>query len=230
MEMKYNKFLTVLLVLIILGIIGLLGFLGYRFYSGYKTSSDAEKYVSTFAGEDVVEQTDTNKTNTSNTENETTQNLIEGIETVNTTNTTGKKAKKTYKGFNVIGTIEIPTTKINFPILEAPPTVKKLATSVVALYPQDAEVNKPGNIVIVGHNYRNGLFFSNNKKLKNGDKIYITDLNNKKVTYVVYKTFQAAENDTSFYNRDTDGAMEITLSTCTDASNDQRIIVFAKAE
>ena len=224
MEMKYNKFLTVLLIIIIVGIIGLLGFLGYRFLSSYKTSNDADDYVSTFVGEDVSKQTDSDEL-----KNEVAQDLVEGIETVNSTSS-GKKAVKTYKGFNVIGTIEIPTTNIKYPILNDPPTVKKLETSVAALYPQNAEVNKPGNIVIVGHNYRNGLFFSNNKKLKNGDKIYITDLDGKRVTYVVYNTFQTAENDTSFYNRDTDGAMEITLSTCTDASNDQRIIVFAKAE
>ncbi len=37
------------------------------------------------------------------------------------------------------------------------------------------ELNKPGNTVIAGHNYRNSRFFSNNKKLNIGDKIYVTD-------------------------------------------------------
>ena len=130
----------------------------------------------------------------------------------------------------MIGTIEIPKTNANYPVLQDPPTVKKLETSVAALYPQNAELNTVGNVVIVGHNYRNGLFFSDNKKLTNGDQIYITDLNGNRVTYTVYNVFQTAENDTSFFNRDTDGAMEITLSTCTDASDDQRIIVQARAE
>ena len=113
--------------------------------------------------------------------------------------------------------------------MKDPPTVKKLENSVVALYPKNAQVNTVGNVVIVGHNYRNGLFFSNNKKLKNGDKIYITDLSGNKVKYIIYNIFQASENDTSFYNRDTDGAMEVTLSTCTDDSS-ARIIIEAKAE
>ena len=82
----------------------------------------------------------------------------------------------------------------------------------------------------MGHNYRNGMFFSDNKKLSNGDKIYITDLNGNRVTYNIYNVFQTSVNDTSFYNRDTDGAMEVTLSTCTDASDDQRVIVEARAE
>ena len=75
-----------------------------------------------------------------------------------------------------------------------------------------------------------------------GNKIYINkeeytfsgilneDLYGKKVTYIVYNVFQTNVNDTECYNRDTDGKMEITLSTCTDASNDQRIIVLAAAE
>ncbi len=103
-------------------------------------------------------------------------------------------------------------------------------TAVSALYPESAELNTSGNVVIVGHNYRNGTFFSNNKKLKNGDKIYITDLYGKRITYVIYNIFEANQNDTSFYNRDTNGAKEITLSTCTDASNDMRLIIEAKEQ
>ena len=131
-----------------------------------------------------------------------------------------------YKGFYVSGTIEIPKTGLSCPVLEKP-TRKALETSVATLWPKDAVLNSKGNVVIVGHNYRNGRFFSNNKKISNGDKIYITDLDGKKITYIVYKTFEAAEDDTSFYNRDTNGAREITLSTCTDDSK-ARTIVLAK--
>ena len=218
MGTKYNKFLTVLLVIIIIAVVGLLGYLGYNYYGNYSIDSDSDRYVSTF-----VEDTNTTEENTTTTEG----NLSDGIsetETASSGSTT-----KTYKGFNVVGTIEIPKTDVKYPVLEDPPTVKKLDTAVVTLYPQHATLNTVGNVVIVGHNYRNGLFFSNNKKLVNGDKIYITDLNNNRVEYTVYSVFEASENDTSFYNRDTDGAMEITLSTCTDDSS-ARTIVEAKAE
>ena len=203
-ESRYSKFLTVLLVIIIVAVIGLLGYLGYNYYNNYKTKNDSDKYVSTFIEEAGDENT--------------------------TQNTTTAKKKKTYKGFNVIGTIQIPKTNVNYPILEFPPSIKKLDTAIVALYPENKDVNTPGNIVLQGHNYRNGLFFSNNKKLSNGDKIYITGLDNKKVTYVIYKMYETQQNDTSCYNRDTDGAMEITLSTCTDAANDMRLVIQAKAE
>ena len=134
--------------------------------------------------------------------------------------------KRMYKGFGVLGTMEIPATNFKYPILEKV-TKKSIETAVAFLY--GTGINQPGNSVIIGHNYRNGLFFSNNKKLSNGDSIYITDLDGKRVIYKIYNIFQAEENDTSFYNRDTDGAMEITLSTCTDDSS-ARIIIEARAE
>lgn len=81
--------------------------------------------------------------------------------------------------------------------------------------------------MLQGHNYRNGLFFSDLKKLTNGDKIYITGADGRKVTYEVYKVFDTTESDTSFYKRDTAGLREITLSTCTD-NGKLRTIVLAK--
>ena len=219
-EAKYSKFLTVLLIIIIVAVIGLGGFLGYNYYKKYSTDKDSEKFVSTFT-EDIGEPDQ-------NIVPEETGSIAENITSVDTAQSNGKM--KTYKGFNAIGTIEIPKTGVSYPILQDPPTPKKLETAIVALYPQDATLNTAGNVVLVGHNYRNGQFFSNNKKLTNGDRIYITDLYGNKVTYVIYNVFQTGVNDTEFYNRDTDGKMEITLSTCTDASNDQRIIVLAAAE
>lgn len=220
-EAKYSKFLTVLLVVIIIAVIGLCGVLGYNYYKKYSTDKDSEKFVSTFI-EDVGE-TDTNL----NTEGEG-GSIAENITQAEVGQSSGKM--KQYKGFNVLGTIEIPKTGVSYPVLQDPPTPKKLETAIVALYPADAELNKVGNVVLIGHNYRNGQFFSNNKKLTNGDKIYITDYNGNKVTYVVYSVFQTSQADTESYNRDTDGKREITLSTCTDASNDQRIIVLAAEE
>ncbi len=220
LETKYSKFLTILLVIIIVAVIGLVGYLAFNYYRNYSIENDSNQYVSTFIEE--VQNTTANTT-------EDGGSISDNIDSANVSSSNSNTAK-TYKGFNMIGTIEIPKTNANYPVLQDPPTVKKLETSVAALYPQNAELNTVGNVVIVGHNYRNGLFFSDNKKLTNGDQIYITDLNGNRVTYTVYNVFQTAENDTSFFNRDTDGAMEITLSTCTDASDDQRIIVQARAE
>ncbi len=221
-EAKYSKFLTILLIVIIVAVIGLGSILGYNYFKKYSSISDSEKFVSTFT-EDIGE-TGSNPNGTVETPADG-GSIAENITQAEVSSSTGKT--KQYKGFNAIGTIEIPKTGVSYPILEDPPTPKKLETAIVALYPQNAEMNSVGNVVLIGHNYRNGQFFSNNKKLVNGDKIYITDLKGNKVTYVVYNVYQTSVSDTESYNRDTNGKREITLSTCTDASNDQRIIVLA---
>ena len=222
-EAKYSKFLTVLLIVIIVAVIGLGTFLGINYYKKYSTDKDSEQFVSTFT--ENIGETDQNSAEEGQGE---AGSIAENITPAEITKASGKM--KQYKGFNVLGTIEIPKTGVSYPVLQDPPTPKKLETAIVALYPQNAELNSVGNVVLVGHNYRNGQFFSNNKKLTNGDKIYITDYNGNKITYVVYKVYQTSVSDTESYNRDTDGKREITLSTCTDASNDQRIIVLAAEE
>lgn len=131
--------------------------------------------------------------------------------------------ESTYKGFNVVGNIEIPKISINFPILEKV-TKSSLNTSVAFLYGKG--INQVGNSVIIGHNFGNGMFFSNLYKLENGDYIKITDMENTTVNYKIYKTETTNPEDTSFYNRDTNGKKEITLSTSTNDSS-ARFLVFA---
>ena len=224
MKRGYSKALTVILIMIIVAVIGLLAYLGFDYYSKYRTNKDGEAFVDSLTEGVTVDapEGNTNTTNTTSTENITT------TPNQNDNNSTGGTNKRqTYKGFYTLGSIEIPKTNVKYPILEKV-TKKSLETSVAVVWPENAELNKPGNVVIVGHNYRNGVFFSNNKKLSKGDKIYITDLNKNRVAYTIYNIFEASDTDTKFYNRNTDGKREITLSTCTDASNDQRTIIFAR--
>ena len=207
-ESKYGKVLTVILVVVIVAIIGLLGFLAYQWYDKYTKDKDAGDFVSEFNGNpDDTELNDGD---------------LQGVADV----TADGSSKKTYKGFVVLGTIEIPKTDVKYPIL-AKVTKKSIEVAVAYLY--GPGVNQPGNSVIIGHNYRNGQFFSDNAKLENGDKIYITDNNGNKVTYTIYNKFQTTPEDTSFYQRDTNGVPEVTLSTCTDDSKN-RIIIEARAE
>lgn len=152
-------------------------------------------------------------------------NPFEQIKDADTSSSSSKK-QQTYKGFGVLGTMEIPATNFKYPVLEKV-TKKSIETAVAFLY--GTGLNQPGNSVIIGHNYRNGLFFSNNKNLNIGDKIYITDNEGTKLTYTIYNKFETTPEDTSFYQRDTGGKAEVTLSTCTDDSS-ARLIIFAKAE
>ena len=220
-ESKYSKVLTVILVIVIIAIIGLLGFLAYDYYQNYIVTKDTAEFVENFQGE--VGSDDQNTTEgTQNTTDNT--NPFENLQDSNTGNNSNQK--RTYKGFGVLGTMEIPATNFSYPVLEKI-TKKSLETSVVFLC--GPGLNQPGNTVIVGHNYRNGLFFSNNKKLNKGDKIYITDNSGTKLTYTIYDKFETSDDDTSFYQRDTGGKPEVSLSTCTDDSK-ARLILLARAE
>ena len=216
-ESKYSKVLTVILVIVIVAILGLLGFLAYDYYQKYIVTQDTSNFVDDFEGEREDQ----------NVEDEEIANTDENpFDDIQDTQTTSGTTKKTYKGFGVVGTMEIPATNFKYPVLEKV-TKKSIETAVAFLY--GTGINQPGNSVIIGHNYRNGLFFSNNKKLNNGDKIYITDNDGKKVTYTIYNKFETTPEDTSFYQRDTGGKAEVTLSTCTDDSK-ARLIIFARAD
>lgn len=224
-DSKYGKFLTVLLIVVIIAIIGLLGYLGYDYYEKYFISKDTAEFVDSFASENENTTNETPNNNTSTVDVDS--NILDQIQSTEQTNSGGTtKKRKTYKGFNVVGTIEIPKTKLKYPILETV-TKKSIETAVAVMYGPGP--NKVGNTTIMGHNYRNGLFFSNNKKLEVGDKIYITDLDGKKLTYTIYNKYETTPEDAEYMTRNTKGATEISLSTCTDDSK-ARLIIWAKAD
>lgn len=130
-----------------------------------------------------------------------------------------------YNGFATIGKIEIPQTGVDIPILNQV-TVEGMKSAPCLLY-ATGELNQNGNNLIVGHNFRNGTIFSNNKNLKLGDKIYITTLDGNKVEYTIYNKFITTAEDVSYIKRDTNNKPEITLSCCTD-DDEYRIIILAK--
>ena len=86
--------------------------------------------------------------------------------------------------------------------------------------------NQVGNTVIIGHNYRNGAFFGNNDKLALGDKIYITDTTGTRIEYTIYNIYETTADDADYFDRDTAGKREISLSTCTDNSK-ARLVIWA---
>lgn len=231
-ENKYSNFLTVLLVIIIIAIIGCIAFGGYKVYQQINSTKDANNFVNEF-----IENADTNVTtnitieqdeievgqNNTDTENNT-SNDIASTPQGNTSSSTVKEP--TYKGFTVIGTIEIPKIKISYPILKEAST-SAIEKSVAMLY--GVGPNNPGNTLIIGHNYRDARFFANNKNLSIGDKVYITDLKGKRLAYTIYDKFETTTEDTEFITRNTNGAREISLQTCTD-NGSMRLIILAKCD
>lgn len=223
---KYSKLLTTLLVIAIIAVLGILIFVGINWYKAYMTESDVDAGVDQFDG--YINNTITKNPN-SNEENNVADLVDPDIDVNNTvTNTSGNggttSSKPKYKGFNMVGKIEIPKIKLSCPVLE---TATDSAIEVAVAVLSGPGVNQVGNTLIIGHNYRNGTFFSNNKKLEVGDKIYLTDLSGKKITYKITKKYKTSTSDADYMLRDTKEKREITLSTCTDDSK-QRLILWAE--
>ena len=250
---KYGKFLTVLLITALIAIIILLCYFIYDVYRKYKFNKKAEEAVDIF--QQQILNNNSNIHNNNNTISNDNKNVIEKennilennnleVENNNTNNndnnnTSGSNknnnssyssnnknytSKSKYEGYTMIGTIQIPKIKVKIPILKelSPDALSKASCLIYGT------LNEEENAVIIGHNNRNGTFFSNLKKLSSGDIITITDYTGGIINYEVYDLFQTTPDDTSFYQRDTNGAREITLSTCTDNDDTKRIIVFAK--
>lgn len=223
MNSKYSNLLTVLLVIVIIAIIGIIGFLGYKYYQTNTIKSSSEDFVDSF--EKNVDSN--NKGNTNNT-NTSGNNQLEGVEENKNTTNSGSVSAPKYNGFTTAGTIEIPATGVKGPIIAQSEYSKSaLENAVVELYGNG--LNQVGNTTIVGHNYRDGSFFSNNKKLNIGDKIYITDLTGQRLSYTIYNKYEASDTESDYMTRDTQGAIEISLSTCTDDSK-ARLIIWARAD
>lgn len=216
-DSKYSKVLTVLLIIVIVGIVGLLAFLGYQMYTKYFLEEDTQAFIDEYTNSIGIQALEENNITGD-------FNSLMDVNAATTASGDGAGTVKQFKGFDVVGTIEIPKTNVNLPILDTT-GAKAMNVSVVRQYGPGP--NQVGNTVIAGHNYRNGQFFSNNYKLENGDTIYITDNSGKKLRYVIYNKYETTPEDADYMDRDTGGKPEISLTTCTDDSK-ARIIIWAK--
>ena len=253
---KYSKLLTIILVIVIVVIVGLLGYFAYDIYKKNEYDNDSKEAAGRFEEElnrIVNKTTGTIIDDTNSSENIQANTVIDtpgGIDvnavldnnTVdnNNTNNGGNSGNngnsssngvitKTKEGYDVIGLIEIPKTNIKYPIIKQEDvSINSLNVAICNLY---GELNKTGQTaVLVGHNFRNGTFFSNNSKLVKGDKIYITDSTGKKITYRVTKKYETSSGDFDYATRQVaENKREISLSTCTNDSK-KRLIIWAEDE
>ena len=238
---KYGKFLTVILVVAMVAIVALLGFFGFDTYMKYYRQKQSDTMINQFEdqirdnGNDENDNENTNtidNTNTTSEDGEDPFDKIQGANIVSGGSGSSSSSKTVKWGDDVvIGTIEIPATGLKSTILDRI-SKTSLEKAIVLVYPTTAPdgeplLNQRKNTTLAGHNYRNGTLFSNNNKLKEGDVIYITDLSGRKITYSVYQIQELPENDSTYLNRDTHGAREISLSTCTENAA-TRLVIFAK--
>lgn len=164
--------------------------------------------------EDIIISTNANITNYNNT------NQI-----VHQTNYKKKEAYKSMlqqiEGYEVIGRLEIPKIDLNTYILSET-NKDTLNISVTKLC--GPKVNRVGNLCIAGHNYNNNNMFGNLKKLEKEDKIYVTDIYDNKIEYIVYEIYKVFPKETECLSQNTNGEREITLITCTTGAIKRLII------
>lgn len=212
---KGRKFFSILLAIVSIITIGLISFLSYKYISNYILTKESSDIVDEFENSIITVAID-EENNTVNGETQTSTN----------SNTLGNRTSSgiKHKGYDVIGTIQIPKTKVKYPIVNSAEPAA-MDSAIVMLY--GPGLNQEGNTVLAGHNYRNGVFFGNNKKLENGDKIYITDETGNKIEYTIYSKYTTTDSDFSYATRNTEGKREISLSTCTSNAS-TRLVIWAK--
>lgn len=156
---------------------------------------------------------------------------VEKIATVTREIKVSEEQKVTAKDGTVyytIGQIYIPKIDCQYPILASETENYDTLLKISPVKFHGANPNEMGNFCIVGHNYRNSKFFSKVPKLENGDVIEITDTFGKTIQYEVYDKYIVDYTDTTCTSQKTQGKKEVTLITCTNASDNERVIVKAR--
>lgn len=128
-----------------------------------------------------------------------------------------------YKGYTILGRIEIPRVGINTVILKEHTYA---AMNIGAIKTYGVDLNEKGGFVISAHNFRGkSSFFYPIRTLKNGDKINISDNKGRNMEYTVYSVSRYVKpNDTSYLVKTDD--YHVTLVTCENGGK-SRIVVKA---
>ena len=225
----YDRFLSVFLAILIIGIIGTSVYLVYKYCQKYKINDDSDAFLLNEFNNHINEVVQNNQIN--QTEEQLydpkleNQAIKEQISKGNTIRGISTNAL-TCKGYAVAGKLEMPTVNLQYPVLAEMTDANAIEVSIAIQY--GVGLNNVGNTVIIGHNYRSGLFFGSNKNLQIGDSIYITDTETgARREYKIYNKYTTEEADTSFYSRNTNGKREVSLVTC-QSNNDYRLVVLAR--
>ena len=220
----FDIFLTIFLTILVIAIVGTAGYLVYKFYQKYSLNKDANEFIENTFDEELAKRNVDDDTHTEDEEDAALEEQDSGSGGVRGVDTDAL----TYKGYGVAGKIEMPTVNLQYPVLEQMTDANAIEVSVAIQY--GVGLNNVGNTVIIGHNYRNGLFFGSNKNLQIGDTVYITDWETgTRRAYTIYSKYTTEEADTSYYQRDTAGKREVSLVTC-QADNSYRLVVLAREQ
>lgn len=131
MEKKYDNILTVILVIAIAATLVLTGFWIYDTYTKNKVDKDALAAIEEFNNQIAQNQQDTIEEPEEEPVEEPTQ-TEETPANNNNSGSTSNSASK-YKNFTILGEIQIPKTKVKYPVLQEI-TPKALNVAVSKLY------------------------------------------------------------------------------------------------
>lgn len=137
--------------------------------------------------------------------------ITKAIEDNNTINE-ATSTNMVFKGYNVEGIIEIPKINIKYPIIDHTDE-ETMKVSVTKFW--GPKVNEIGNYTIAGHNNRDGTMFGKTKRLKIGDVIKMTGLDNQTIEYKIFDIYSIDPNNVSIVNSVDPSTREVTLITCT---------------
>lgn len=115
------------------------------------------------------------------------------------------------KTYNTVGNINIPSLGINYPVLSS--TSEALLNVSLNKY-WGVNANEVGNMVVLGHNYKDSRFFGKLINIQKDAIVQVTDLSGRTLDYKVYETGIIDPYDTACTSQLTDGHTEVTLITC----------------
>ena len=130
---RFNTFLNIVLVIVILLILASIGFIGYDyFYKKYKNAADAQNEIEKIdqyiaennnlvveVSNDPIEESDKTENNVNNAAKTYNPNVNYGL---------------TYRGYGVLGKIELPKVGLQYPVLETMTNAKSIDVSVAMQY------------------------------------------------------------------------------------------------
>lgn len=167
-----------------------------------------------------------NSTNKGNNDDSRTGSLNNNSQQVKVPNAYMQSTRDGYKYFT-IASISIPKIDLSYPILKGETGSEAETEALLKISPTKfwgPDPNEVGNFCIVGHNYRNSLFFSKVPTLENGDIIHITDLTGRTIEYRIYNKYEVEPTDVTCTTQLTNGQKEVTLITCTNDSQNRVIV------
>lgn len=147
---KGKLFFNIIITITVIALISVIGYVAYYNISNYLALKEAEEAVAEFENDVIVVEI-------ADEPEENTQTNVVTEQPAQNTNTNKPSTNVSYRGYKMIGTIQIPKTKVKAPIVDKV-TVQSIAAAVATLY--GPGLNEVGNTVLVAHNYRNrNIFF-----------------------------------------------------------------------